>query len=81
MPPVKENAEMVETINTAIPEEDRGQHEAEARMNSNIGDSALSTPNDAAATARDALQRGWSVILVRLDKRPALPTWKEYQLG
>jgi hypothetical protein len=44
MPPVKENGEMVETINTAIPEEDRGQHEAEARMNSNIGDSALSTP-------------------------------------
>jgi Domain of unknown function (DUF927)/Bifunctional DNA primase/polymerase, N-terminal len=48
-------------------------------MNSNRGDSALNTRNDAAATARDALQRDWSVIPVRLNKRPAVPTWKEFQ--
>ena len=30
------------------------------------------------APVRDALSRGWSVIPVRSDKKPAIPTWKEY---
>jgi len=34
---------------------------------------------DSLARARAAFDHGWSIIPVRLDKRPALRTWKEFQ--